>query len=186
MQQTKSDLRKLGIAARKAISPEERKKRSLAICNRLISSEWSAASVILSYKAFQGEVDMEAFDSWAAEAGKKVAYPICKDGYLIVAAIPYGKDSMKAGKYGIIAPVESESELVKAEDIGLVIVPCAAFHGPTRLRVGMGAGYYDRYLPLCRNAAAIGVAFEAQRVDFLEADPWDVPLVRIATEERWY
>ena len=27
----------------------------------------------------------------------------------------------------------------------------------------MGKGYYDRYLPRCKNAVKIGIAFEAQR-----------------------
>ncbi|MDR1639765.1 MAG: 5-formyltetrahydrofolate cyclo-ligase [Clostridiales bacterium] len=186
MPKTKSDLKSQGIAARNAIPALERKKLSLAICERVIASEWIAADVILSYNAFNGEVDMEAFNQWAIDSGKKVAFPICKEGYMLVAAAPHGKDGLKVGKYGIISPVEGKCDLIKASDIGLVIVPCTAFHALTRARIGMGAGYYDRYLPQCLNAAKIGVAFEAQRVEELEADPWDVPLDRIATERQWH
>ena len=39
----------------------------------------------------------------------------------------------------------------------LVLVPCTAFDAACR-RVGKGKGYYDRYLPRCRNAVALGVA----------------------------
>ena len=66
-----------------------------------------------------------------------------------------------------------------------MLVPCTAFDAACR-RVGMGKGYYDRYLPRCRNAVLLGVAFEAQRVEQAAVDAHDQQLDGFVTEERIY
>ena len=66
-----------------------------------------------------------------------------------------------------------------------MLVPCTAFDAACR-RVGMGKGYYDRYLPRCQNAVTLGVAFEVQRVERAAADPHDRQLDGYATEEKIY
>ena len=53
-------------------------------------------------------------------------------------------------------------------------------------RLGMGAGYYDRTLATSRSALLVGVAYEFQRLDYIEAQPWDVPLSLIITENTIY
>lgn len=59
-------------------------------------------------------------------------------------------------------------------------------------RMGMGGGFYDASLAFLtrrrrwRRPLLIGLAFEAQRVDRLPEDPWDVPLDGVLTERRFY
>ena len=59
-------------------------------------------------------------------------------------------------------------------------------------RLGMGGGYYDRTLAYLRHRVhwrrplLVGVAHECQRVERLEANPWDVPLDLVVTERRIY
>ena len=76
----------------------------------------------------------------------------------------YVPGAWKTGAFGILEPDPARSELVPPEEIDLVLCPCAGFDGDGN-RVGMGAGYYDRYLPRCSNAAIYAVAFEAQRLE---------------------
>ena len=71
------------------------------------------------------------------------------------------------------------------DQLDLVLVPCTAFDAVCR-RVGMGKGYYDRYLPRCKNAAKIGIAFEVQRVDRAAVDEHDQRLDAYATERGIY
>ena len=54
-------------------------------------------------------------------------------------------------------------------------------------RLGMGAGYYDRYLPLCKNAYRAALAFDAQRTDavFLPAE-WDQVMDAVITDKEIY
>ena len=48
----------------------------------------------------------------------------------------------------------------------------------------MGAGYYDRFLPQCRNAVRILIAFEAQCLDRVCTEAFDLPVDAVITEER--
>ena len=56
-------------------------------------------------------------------------------------------------------------------------------------RLGMGAGYYDRYLarlvaPL--RPLLVGLAHDVQRSEQpLPQNPWDVPLDAVVTETGW-
>jgi len=104
----------------------------------------------------------------------------------MAAAAPIGPGAMKAGRYGITAPVEAQSRILSPSLIDLVIVPCTAFDWKSLRRMGMGAGYYDRYLPQCVNAVFIAAAFEVQHIPGLRADEWDIPMNAIATEKNWY
>jgi 5-formyltetrahydrofolate cyclo-ligase len=52
-------------------------------------------------------------------------------------------------------------------------------------RLGQGGGYYDRTLAAMRRTGAVqavGVAYAAQIVPDLPADPWDQAMDAIATE----
>ena len=65
-------------------------------------------------------------------------------------------------------------------------VPCAAFDDHCH-RIGMGAGYYDRFLPKLRPETPVwAAAYEIQKVTLISADPWDIPMNRIITESTVY
>ena len=66
-----------------------------------------------------------------------------------------------------------------------MLVPCTAFDAVCH-RVGMGKGYYDRYLHRCTRAVKIGVAFEAQRVNKAAVDAYDEKLDGFVTEGGLY
>jgi 5-formyltetrahydrofolate cyclo-ligase len=179
--------RRAGIAARKAIPLELALILSEQICIQLAAHpSYKNAGTILSYSPFGGEVDVSFINLQAEQEGKTVAYPICHGGGRMVAAAPEGPAAWAAGKYGILAPIESRSRILAPAEIDLVIVPCTAFDGTRRARAGMGAGYYDRYLPLCLNAAWIAVAYEAQHIPGICCEPWDAALHAVVTESMCY
>ena len=142
------------------------------------------AENLLLYVAFGGEVDLAVLAEQAARLGKTVAYPVCGENFTLTAAVP-GPDGWEVGAYGIRTPVLERAVLIRPEALDLVLVPCTAFDAACR-RVGMGKGYYDRYLPRCRNAVALGVAFEAQRVPEAAADEQDWRLDGFVTERKVY
>ena len=183
--EAKQTQRKAGRAARKALGPEERKAANAALCAFL----WQLAAVqnaqtILLYAAFGFEADLAAFSAEAAAQGKMLAYPVCGEAYSLTAAVP-GPDGWEMGQYGIRTPILSRSEILLPEALDLVLVPCTAFDAVCR-RVGMGKGYYDRYLPRCTRAVKLGVAFEAQRVDKAAVDAHDETLDGFVTEGGLY
>ena len=169
--------RAAGRAARKALDAPQRAAANAALCRRVLELDaYRAAHTLLLYAAFGGEADLAAV---AAEA-----YPVCGEGFTLIAAVP-GADSWAVGQYGIRAPVLERSALLQPEQLDLVLVPCTAFDADCR-RVGMGKGYYDRYLPRCTRAVKIGIALEVQRVPRAAVDAHDQRLDAFVTERGIY
>ena len=184
---TKKDLqRKAGIATRNKLDQKQVAIFSQIISDKLITSSFAEANVILSYQPFGNEVDLSSFHEWALSEDKTLAFPLCHQDGKMVAASPNHEKAWETGKYGIKTPIASHSTIIDPMDIDLVIVPCTAFHGRQKTRCGMGGGYYDRYLPQCNKAITIAVAYSVQQNDDLVVDEWDFPLDTIVTEEAWH
>ena len=110
-----------------------------------------------------------------------MAFPYCISDTEMIALEPLGPESWEKGRYGIWAPVPSRSHVLPPDQLELVLCPCTAFDRQGH-RLGMGGGYYDRFLPRCEKAVVAAVAYELQRVDELEAEPWDVAMDVVFTE----
>lgn len=89
--------------------------------------------------------------------------------------------ALRAGAYGIAEPETGEPAL----EPQVLLVPCVGF-GPDGLRLGYGGGYYDRYLEHRPQVRTIGLAFDACRVEGLQAQVHDRPLDLILTESTRY
>lgn len=179
----KAAQRRQGIAARRALEPAARQAADAAICARLAEwPAWRQAARVLAYAAFGGEPDLSAL---LEGCGKQVAYPVCGQDFTLTAALPAPVDGWEVGAYGIRTPVLARAGVLPPETLDLVLVPCTAFDAAGR-RVGMGKGYYDRFLPRCARAAVYGIAYEAQKVDAVAAGPLDVRLDGIITERGIY
>ena len=177
--------RKAGRAARKALSADVRAAANAALCANLWQLKAvQKAQTILLYAAFGSEADLSAFAEEAASRGKRLAYPVCGEGFSLTAAVP-GPDGWEVGQYGIRTPILRRSELLLPEALDVVLVPCTVFDADC-YRVGMGKGYYDRYLPRCKNAVKIGIAFEVQRVSRAAVDEHDQRLDAYVTERGIY
>ena len=187
--------RAAGRAARKALAAPQRAAANAALCRRVLELDaYRAAHTLLLYAAFGGEADLAAVAAEAVRQGKTVAYPVCGEGFTLTAAVP-GTDGCGKGKalaahravgqYGIRTPVPERSTLLQPEQLDLVLVPCTAFDAGC-YRVGMGKGYYDRYLPRCTRAVKIGIALEVQRVPRAAVDAHDQRLDAFVTERGIY
>lgn len=199
-QQERQNLRKSRIAARDALSAEERDYLSKSIVSRILASPvFRQAKTILIYKGIRGEVRLEALEEAVGAAAasaseealhadfaeKRLVYPLCISKTEMIALEPLGEDSWKDGYCGIREPVREKSVEIRPEEIDLVICPCTVFDEAGG-RMGMGAGFYDRYLPNCVNARIAAVAFEAQKADCVPMEPWDRPMDLVFTEKAVY
>lgn len=179
-------LRSHKIHARDALPASQRAEKSEAIVKQILASaEFARAKNILIYEAVRGEVSLQSIKKPAAEQNKRIAYPLCISKTEMKAYIPKDESSWKEGAYHIPEPIPEKSEEMKPEDIDLVICPLTAFDRRAQ-RMGMGAGYYDRFLLKCTHADIIGVAFEVQKTEQLPTDEWDKPMDAIYTERRRY
>ncbi len=77
---------------------------------------------------------------------------------------------------------------LSARDLDLVFVPLVGFDA-TGMRLGMGAGYYDRAFAFLRqrrhwrHPRLIGLAYSFQQVPHIEGAPHDVRLNCVITEK---
>ena len=176
-------IRKEKKQARAALSPAERAEKSARAVERLAWSEaFRRARTVMIYDHVGGELSLDSLLTHPAAAGKRFCYPLCVSKTEMIAMIP---GTWQSGAYGIREPVRAASEEVPPEEIDLVVCPGTAFD-PACSRMGMGGGYYDRYLPRCVNARIVMVAFEVQKVPILPTDEWDQPVEAVFTEDAVY
>lgn len=96
-------------------------------------------------------------------------------------------------RYGIPEQSHRSQPRVRAMRLDVLFLPLLGFDA-AGYRMGMGGGYYDATLAYLRQRRhwrrpwLIGVGFACQRVESLPADPWDIPLDAVLTEQglrRW-
>jgi 5-formyltetrahydrofolate cyclo-ligase len=115
-------------------------------------------------------------------AGFRVCLPITgKIGTALVFRRWTPTTRMVPGRMDIPEP-PAEAEIVEPD---LVFVPLAAFDRRGH-RIGYGAGFYDLTLARLRatkRVTAVGLAYAAQEVLFIPAEPHDQPLDFVVTEK---
>ena len=181
----KNDLRKEKIRARESLSEEERVKLSVAICERILETpEYASAETIFIYKWFNSEVKLDRLETQAAADGKRLIYPLCISKTEMLAIEPgAGDEAWKKGFAGISEPALEKGTVIDPSEIDLVISPCVSFDDDCR-RLGMGGGFYDRYLPQCTESKIIAAAYELQKSAEIPICDYDFPVDAVVTETR--
>lgn len=180
------EIRREKIAAREALSETDRIEKSNAIVDRIVElPQYRDAKNILIYSSIRGEVDLSSLEEKVKATDKTLYYPLVVSATDMDALHPESEDAWTEGFHNIKEPVREKSTQLQPEDFDLVICPCTAFD-ESGSRMGMGAGYYDRFLERCVKAHIIAAAFECQKADTVLPQEWDKPMDRIITEEREY
>jgi 5-formyltetrahydrofolate cyclo-ligase len=137
--------------------------------------------IVAGYIAKDGEADPRSIVNEAHSLGCRIALP-----YVTGKAAPMQflewvpGDELISGPFGLQQPAETSTRC--SPDI--VLVPLIAFDGRL-MRLGQGAGHYDRALSILDGAIAVGLAWSMQMAPALITDPWDVPMDAILTEQSW-
>ena len=174
-------------AARRALSPAERARRSREVCSAVVrSGVLLRARRLAAVWPNDGEVDLSPLFARLWRRGIRVHLPVIAGPRLWFAPFRPGTP-LTDNRFGIPEPRVSRRLACPALALDLVLVPLVAFDDRGR-RVGMGGGYYDRTFAARRGRRAlrrprlVGVAFDFQRRDALPGAPWDVPLDAVVTE----
>lgn len=110
----------------------------------------------------------------------RYVFPLCKPGHqLEFRKVNCISSDLQPGAMNIPEPAEHTIP-ISPEDIDILIVPGVAF---TRRgdRMGYGGGYYDRFIPQCRNARVIALAFAEQIVDSIPVESHDLRIPCLIT-----
>jgi 5-formyltetrahydrofolate cyclo-ligase len=175
----KEQIRQAALDARRALTDEYRKEASATIFSRLrIFPPCGQAQGIGLYVGREDEVDTVPVIEWAAGRSKKVAVPRVEGEGLSFCSIDT-IDDLAPGAFGILEPVNGRP-LMAVTELDLIIVPGVAFDNRGG-RIGYGKGFYDRNL-VGYTGITVGLAFEAQMVEAVPQDDFDIPVDVVITE----
>ena len=184
--ENKAEQRKAVLDRRRSMTGAALAEKSRLICARLLRlPELQKAGLILSYMPTYDEADVGELNRRLVEAGKRLCFPVTFGGGIMSAYEPDGVDAFAEKRYGISEPVIERSKPVSPSQIDAIILPCVAFDEKLH-RLGHGAGYYDRFLPLCKRAVKIAAAFALQQLDEVICDRHDISMDLVVTEEKIY
>ena len=136
--------------------------------------------VVATYAPIGNEADPAPLAAAARAAGCRIALPLVVDRATPLRFLSWDGEPLAPGPFGIMNPQADAEEVAPS----IVLTPLLAFDAALN-RLGQGAGHYDRAFAALPLALRIGVAWSAQAIPALPADPWDVPLHAIATEDQW-
>ena len=179
--QSKSDLRTAALAAREALSAEQRTAAAQALAARGLPLEITPGTIVSGYSPIRGEFDPVPLMRKLAEQGAQLALPaVMARGKSLAFRAWSPSDRLMLGPLGILEPSPAAAELIP----DIMLVPLAAFD---RLghRIGYGAGHYDftlAHLRKVKPVTAIGLAFAAQEIEAVPALSHDVALDYVLTE----
>lgn len=184
--QFKNALRNTIKQVRSKISTTYKATSSSQICTRIQSLEqYKKAQRIGFYWSINGEIDLSSLWNNATVDGKLCFFPALNDDLTLSFLPVTPTTTFINNKFEIPEPSVSRDLAVPIDQLDLIIIPLLAFDIRCN-RIGMGAGYYDRTLINKRNSLIIGVGYQFQRVEFLEAQSWDIPLDAVITQKAIY
>jgi 5-formyltetrahydrofolate cyclo-ligase len=180
---SKADLRARALAARDAISIEQRAAAADAVAARGLPIEIAPGTIVSGYSPIRSEIDPIPLLRKLAAQGAKLALPvILARGKSLVFRAWAPDDRMMQGPLGIPEPSPAAAELVP----DVMLVPLAAFDRAGH-RIGYGAGHYDftlAHLRKSKSVIAIGIGFAAQQIEAVPALAHDVALDYVLTETQ--
>lgn len=187
---SRETLRQLMRAKRRAISPKSAILSSQKLTQNLVNLPMICNHEhIAFYMANDHEINPADFMTHCLANGKKCYLPVLdseKKNHLIFVTYSAGNKFI-INRYNIREPEITAHNIHPTHLLDVVLIPLVAFDDNGG-RLGMGKGYYDRTFAFINQSSAsqpllIGLAYECQRVDFIELEPWDVPLHGLMTEE---
>lgn len=177
----KQELRKHLKALRNRLSPAQVSWSSEKIAQHILACDaYKNAKLIMGYLAFGKELSVDKVLLQALADGKKVVVPFITSSTEMEAAVFTGMENLCLDRFKIRCTAEP-AQLIEPNAIDLVLVPGVAF-GRDGSRMGMGAGYYDRFLRRAPQAATVGIAYAALMQEQLPTDEYDIPVHYLVSE----
>lgn len=171
---------------RRCLDLVSRRSADASINQNLIGlAEKTGCKALSAFFSFDGEPDLRPAMEILTARGLKIVLPVIVNApeapeMTFRSWNPAAR--LEKNVFGIDEPVSGEA--VRPRDLDLVVMPLVAWDENGQ-RLGMGAGYFDRALAEvagCARPLRVGVAYEVQKVAQLPADPWDVRMHQVITE----
>lgn len=136
------------------------------------------ARTVALYMGLDDEAPAQRLAAPLIAMGKRVALPRVLDRLGSMDFLPWTPDApLIPGPFRTSHPEPGNGPVTP----DAIIAPLVGFDRALN-RLGQGGGYYDRAFARFPDALRIGLAWSAQELDDVPADPWDLPLDIILTE----
>lgn len=185
LDERKKFLRRQFLARRAAVPRDERDRISRLLVEKILSSKiYRAAKIFMAYASTSDELQLDELFAACFADEKILAIPlITGKGAMRAVQVP-DFDALEVGAFNIRTVKREHRNFIDPAQIDCVVVPGAAFDVRGG-RLGLGGGFYDRFLPRAVNATKIALAYEFQVVETLPLEPHDARLDAILTPEKF-
>lgn len=155
-------LRKEALRRRRSLTAAERQEKSRLIAEKLLTDDRiRSARTVLGFFSMKDEVEMEDILCHLLNMGKKVALPLVTGPGIMEAVELKSFADLVPGDFNIPTVREDAREIIAPHELDCIIVPAVAF-SDEGYRLGMGGGFYDRYLVRAEKTARLAVVFDCQ------------------------
>lgn len=189
--QQRTQLRQTLRSRRQSLTQKEQQAAAHAMLEVVIREQLiSNHQQVALYLANDGEIDPEPLIQWLWRQGVSCYLPVLhpeKERELLFVAY-HERTPLLPNRFGINEPVVQESDTIAPEALDLVFMPLTGFTEDGE-RLGMGGGFYDKTFSFAQSKAKprlIGLAHECQKVTDTYSLEWDIPMLGIVTDQRFY
>ncbi|WP_418923832.1 5-formyltetrahydrofolate cyclo-ligase [Dialister hominis] len=178
----KKGLRQKMLAMRRALSANETESRSFSLKENILSlPEYKNAKKIMAFLAMKGESNLDGFIRQALLDGKEVYIPVCLPERQMEAGRLIDMEHFEKGPLGL-RNLPAGYEVTSPESLDLVLIPGLAV-SQEGIRLGMGAGYYDRYLARVPFEKRVAALWDFQVIPDIPSEPFDQKIAKIVTDK---
>lgn len=164
----------------RGLTPEYRSRASGEITRQVLAlPAWKQAKTVMAYWSLPEEPDTRELMDTALREGKTLLLPRCFGEGRMAAYPVKDPEKLQPGALGIPEPPAPEDTACIPEP-DLIIVPCMTA-SPGGVRLGHGAGYYDRFLAAHSGKTAC-LCFRALMRADLPAEETDIPMDFVITD----
>ena len=176
----KSEFRRFFLNLRREMDQSLIKENSEKIIENLLASDfYKNSQTIFVYVSKNKEINTGDFIKKAIDDGKKIYVPKIKNHKMFAAKLDDLSD-LEAGAFDI--PTSKSLEFIKNPDLS--ICPGLSFDDGKN-RLGYGGGFYDKFL-VENETTKIGLMISDFRSIKIPADPWDIKMDFIITEDKLF
>jgi 5-formyltetrahydrofolate cyclo-ligase len=184
LHRTKAQVRAEILAARRSVTPQTRDAEAVALATRLPAFV-DPGQTVCAYVPIGTEPGSLELIEALARRDVVVLLPVARQGAddtpLPLQWGRYRADALVEAPFGLLEPPQPWLPAEAVAGAAVVLVPALAVDRQG-VRLGRGAGFYDRTLPLADPAAVlVAVVRDDELVDNLPSEPHDVRMTHALT-----
>ncbi len=183
IQNQKKNLRRKLLKKRNSLTQEKIGKKSKSIVKKILQlPQIKSKQNFFCYVSYKNEVKTHDLIKILLTQNKTVAVPKIINKKEMLPIIIKDFNQLRPNKFGILEPQADQPIIEKIE---INIMPAVAIT-KNGARLGMGGGYYDRFIEKHQPETNIALAYEEQILTHIPTNQWDKKVQLVVTDKTCY